>query len=118
MRIWSLLSVSVALVSALLQPFVAHAQPSFESVVQGYEAQDRAKPPPLGSVVVTGSSTIANWTTIQNDLWPLDVIARGISATTADDIDYYLDRIVLNYKPRAVVIYEGENDIVLGHTPT
>ena len=71
-----------------------------------------------GSVVITGSSTIARWTTIQTDLAPLDIIPRGFGGSTADDLDYYLQRIVLVYKPRAVVIYEGDNDIVNGQSPT
>ena len=117
MRVRSLWFAAAAL-SALLLPFAALAQHAFESEIQAYEAQDHANPPPLGSVVVTGSSSIVKWTTIQTDLAPLDVIARGFGGSTADDLDYYLQRIVLVYQPRAVVIYEGENDIDNGQTPT
>src|SRR5215831_6854122 len=119
MRFRSSLSVTAALVGALLLPFVALAQHPFEDEILAYEAQDAVNPPPLGSVVVTGSSSIAKWTTIQTDLAPLDVIARGFGGSSSDDLDYYLDRIVLKYQPRAVVIYEGENDITVnGQTPT
>src|SRR6478752_8191326 len=107
MRFRSLLFAATVLLGALLQPFVARAQHAFENVVLAYEAQDRVSPPPLGSVVVTGSSTIENWTTIQTDLAPLGVIARGIGGSSTDDLDYYLQRIVLVYQPRAVVIYQG-----------
>jgi lysophospholipase L1-like esterase len=118
MRVRSWLFAAPALVSALLLPLAALAQHAFENEILAYEAQDRANPPPLGSVVVTGSSTIVKWTTIQTDLAPLDVIPRGFGGSTADDLDYYLQRIVLVYQPRAVVIYEGENDIDNGQTPT
>jgi lysophospholipase L1-like esterase len=106
-----------ALLVALLRPFAVLAQHAFESEIQAYEAQDKTNPPPLGSVVVTGSSSIVKWTTIQTDLAPLDVIPRGFGGSTTDDLDYYLQRIVLVYQPRAVVIYEGENDIDNGKTP-
>ena len=118
MGVRSLLLVTAALVGALLQPRFAFAQNPWEGQIQAYEAADRAHPPPLGSVVITGSSTIVGWTTIQTDLAPLDIIARGFGGSTADDLDYYLQRIVLVYKPRAVVIYEGDNDIVSGQSPT
>ena len=118
MRVRSLPFASAALLSALLSPFAALAQHAFESEIQAYEAQDKTNPPPLGSVVVTGSSSIVKWTTIQTDLAPLDVIPRGFGGSTTDDLDYYLQRIVLVYQPRAVVIYEGENDIDNGQTPT
>ncbi|MEO8307654.1 MAG: GDSL-type esterase/lipase family protein [Pseudomonadota bacterium] len=82
-----------------------------------YEAQDQTNPPPTGAVVVTGSSTIQLWTTINADLSPLTIISRGLGGSTADDIDYYLERMVLVYRPRAVVLYEGDNDIGTGATP-
>ena len=119
MRFHTFPFVIAALIGALLQPRFALAQNPFEGEIEAYEAQDLVNPPPLGSVVVTGSSSIAKWTTIQTDLAPLDVIARGFGGSSTDDLDYFLDRIVLKYQPRAVVIYEGENDITVnGQTPT
>jgi len=109
-------SATAALAGVLLQPFAAYAQHAYESEILAYEAQDRASPPPLGSVVVTGSSTIRLWSTIRTDLAPLDVIPRGFGGSTTDDLDYYLDRIVLVYQPRAVVIYSGDNDISGGRS--
>ena len=50
----------------------------------------------------------------RNDLAPLETIPRGFGSSTADDVDYYLDRVVLPYAPRAVVIYEGDHDLQLG----
>jgi lysophospholipase L1-like esterase len=98
----------------LFQPRDALAQHAWESEILAYEAQDRTNPPPLGSVVVTGSSTIQRWSTIRTDLAPLDIIPRGFGGSTTDDLDYYLERVVLVYQPRAVVIYEGDNDIANG----
>jgi lysophospholipase L1-like esterase len=88
-----------------------------EPNVQAFEAQDLAMPPPANAVVVTGSSTIRGWTTLPADLAPLPTIERGLGGSSAADIDYFLDRLVLVYRPRAVVIYEGDNDIAFGVTP-
>lgn len=90
---------------------------TLEDEVLAYEAKDRTSPPPTGSVVVTGSSSIRLWTTMTTDLAPLGVIPRGFGGSTADDLDYYLERLVLVYQPRAVVVYEGDNDIAAGRTP-
>ena len=114
LRLW--LFVATALVGVLFQPRDALAQHAWESEILAYEAQDRTSPPPLGSVVVTGSSTIQRWSTMRTDLAPLDVIPRGFGGSTTDDLDYYLERVVLVYQPRAVVIYEGDNDIANGRT--
>ncbi len=114
LRLW--LFVATALVGVLFQPRDALAQHAWESEILAYEAQDRTNPPPLGSVVVTGSSTIQRWSTMRTDLAPLDVIPRGFGGSTTDDLDYYLERVVLVYQPRAVFIYEGDNDITNGRS--
>lgn len=98
-------------------PHVAQAQTQWENEILAYEAADRVSPPPAGAIVVTGSSTIRLWTTMATDLAPLDVLPRGFGGSTTVDLDYYLERVVLVYRPRAVVIYEGDNDIDGGQTP-
>ena len=84
----------------------------YEPRIQEFEAQDKASPPPEGAIVVTGSSSVALWhPTINHDLTPLTIIARGFGGSTMEEALYYIDRIAIAYKPRAIVIYEGDNDI-------
>jgi lysophospholipase L1-like esterase len=83
----------------------------FEADIARFEEQDRQQPPPAGAIVLTGSSSIARW----NDraaaaLAPLTVVPRGFGGSVMHDLLHYLDRVVLVYKPRAVLIYEGDND--------
>jgi lysophospholipase L1-like esterase len=83
----------------------------FEEAIQAFEAADQAMMPPAGAIVVTGSSSIRRWhPTLEQDLAPLTVIPRGFGGSTMQDVEHFLDRIVLPYQPRAVVIYEGDND--------
>lgn len=83
----------------------------FEEAIQRFEEQDRISPPPIGGIVLTGSSSIARW----NDqakaaLAPLTVVPRGFGGSIMADVVHYLDRVALKYKPRAILIYEGDND--------
>lgn len=79
--------------------------------ISGYERADRANPPKQGVIVFTGSSSIRFWHTLADDMQPLDVINRGFGGSTIAQVDYYASRIVLPYRPRAVVLYAGDNDL-------
>ena len=54
---------------------------------------------------------------MEADLAPLTVVPRGFGGSTMADVLHYLDRLVMPYKPRAVVIYEGDNDTFRGVSP-
>ena len=83
----------------------------FEAEIARFEQQDRQQRPPQGAIVLTGSSSIAKWNSkAAAALAPLTVIPRGFGGSTMHDVLYYLDRVVLVYEPRAVLIYEGDND--------
>ncbi len=72
---------------------------------------------PSGAIVLTGSSSFARWRTMEADLAPLTVVPRGFGGSTMADVLHYVDRLVMPYKPRAVVIYEGDNDTNNGVSP-
>lgn len=83
----------------------------FEEDMEAFAAEDRRSPPPEGAVVVTGSSSVRRWhPTIEADLAPLTIIPRGFGGSTMEDALYWIDRVAIAYRPRAVVIYEGDND--------
>ncbi|MXZ70036.1 MAG: G-D-S-L family lipolytic protein [Acidobacteria bacterium] len=116
--------IAVLLVLALGFTTLAAAQTQtidptrFEEAIQAFEAEDSAMMPPEGAIVVTGSSSIRRWhPSLKQDLAPLTVIPRGFGGSTMQDLEYFLDRIVIKYKPRAVVIYEGDNDTAYGVAP-
>ncbi len=84
----------------------------FEAEIQAFERQDRVQGPPEDAIVLTGSSSIARWNAqAPAALAPLTVVPRGFGGSTMRDLLYYIDRVAVAYKPRAILIYEGDNDI-------
>ena len=82
----------------------------FEEAILAFEAEAKATMPPESAIVVTGSSSILRWQSMTADLAPLTVIPRGFGGSAMADVLHFVDRLVIPYKPRAVVIYEGDND--------
>jgi len=109
----------IALLFAALAtgPLAAQDYPDprrFENAIKRFEEQDRLSPPPEGAIVLTGSSSIARWSEQSiKALAPLTVIPRGFGGSIMHDVLHYLDRVALTYKPRAILIYEGDNDTAL-----
>ena len=89
----------------------------FEAEIRAFEAADRASPPPLGGIVFIGSSSIKYWSDVAADFPGLPVLNRGFGGSTIADVVYYVDRILIPYRPRLVVLYAGDNDLAEGRTP-
>ena len=83
----------------------------WESSIRSFERQDKAHPVPPGAIVFTGSSSIAYWDSLVQDMKPLTVVNRGFGGSEYTDVNYYADRIVIAYRPAAVVVYAGDNDL-------
>jgi lysophospholipase L1-like esterase len=99
----------------LLAAPVAAQDPRYEKEVAAFEAMDRTSPPPAGQIVFAGSSTIVDWDAAK--YFPdLTIINRGLWGSSMIDSVRLIDRIVLPYQPRLVVVYAGDNDIDSGQT--
>jgi lysophospholipase L1-like esterase len=58
-----------------------------------------------------GSSSIRLWDTLAEDMAPLPVLNRGFGGSQLAHVVHFADRAVLRYRPRAVVLYAGGNDL-------
>jgi hypothetical protein len=92
-------------------------QERFEQKVREYEAGDRAAPPPRGAILFAGDSQFYRWKTIREDLPGYTLINRGIDSFQTSDLIRYVDRLVLPYEPRLIVLHVGGNDVHNGKSP-
>jgi lysophospholipase L1-like esterase len=90
----------------------------FASAIAEFQAADASNPPPKGAIVCTGSSSMRMWhPRIKDDLPGLTLLPRGFGGSHYTDLIYHLEALVFKYQPRALLLYEGDNDANYGKTP-
>jgi len=84
----------------------------WERTIYGFVLEDEIIGHRPGAIVATGSSSMRFWDhRIHKDLAPLTIISRGFGGSNMNDLLHFLDHVVLKHTPRAVLIYEGDNDV-------
>lgn len=85
---------------------------------EGFARADRERAPVAGGVLFVGSSSIRLWDGLETQFGEgMPIIKRGFGGSRLSDVSQYLDRLVLPYKPRLIVVYAGDNDLAEGRSP-
>lgn len=88
----------------------------WEKQIAAMEKRDRVSPPAAGAVHFCGSSSIVLWDLAE--WFPKGgVVKRGFGGSQIADSAYFAGRIITPYRPRAVVLYAGDNDLAAGKSP-
>ena len=108
------LGLAAAVAHAQSAPVAARWRESFAA----FDAADAAAVPKPGGVVFVGSSSIRLWSDLEQQFQdPVAITKRGFGGSRMLDCTEHLQRLVLPYKPRLVVVYAGDNDLAEGRTP-
>lgn len=83
----------------------------YEEDILKFEETDSIKGYNEGEILFLGSSSIRKWFSVKKDMFPIPIMNRGFGGSTLPEAVYYFNRIVMPYKPSAIVLYEGDNDI-------
>ncbi|TFZ05589.1 GDSL family lipase [Ramlibacter henchirensis] len=108
--------------AALAVPtFAGGAQPAvvarWGDSLAAFERADRAQRPEAGGVLFVGSSSIRLWPRMPDDFRQVTVINRGFGGSTMADCSQLARQLVVQYRPRHVIVYAGDNDLAEGRTP-
>jgi len=106
--------IAAALAISLIAPPKPGKHEQWDAEIAKLETKAAKRQDLVGGVVFTGSSSIKNWKTLTKDFNGIPVLNMGFGGSELADAVYYIDRLVLQYKPRVVVVYSGENDINAG----
>ena len=63
------------------------------------------------TIVFTGSSSIRYWKNLSEVFPGHQIVNSGFGGSEASDLLAFTNELILNYNPRQVFIYEGDNDI-------
>ena len=106
----------------VLRPIDPRWQPSLDA----FAAAGARGVQPVGGVLFVGSSSIRLWDGLEQAFGGSAdaaaeahaiIIKRGFGGSRLADVADYMDRLVLPYKPRQVVVYAGDNDLAEGRSP-
>lgn len=90
----------------------------WQASMDAFAAADKAQAPAEGGVLFVGSSTIRMWAQLPQDFRDVPVlINRGFGGSTMADCQYFVKQLVLQYRPRQVFVYAGDNDLAEGRSP-
>lgn len=97
---------------------LAAMDPRWSASFEAFAAADLKQAPQPGGVLFVGSSSIRLWNDLETSFsdHPV-VIKRGFGGSQLLDCVKLVNRLVLPYQPRMVVVYAGENDLAEGASP-
>ncbi len=88
-------------------------EPEVKAIQEEYAHLNKSK---SKNTIFTGSSSIRIWKNLPEIFGDSNIINSGFGGSKASDLLYYIDELVLDFNPKKVVIYEGDNDIDSGQS--
>jgi lysophospholipase L1-like esterase len=88
----------------------------WEKEVAAIEKRLAADPPKPGCVIFAGSSSVRLWD-LKKSFPGAGYVNVGFGGSQIPDCTHFAGRLIAPHKPRAVVLYAGDNDIAAGRPP-
>ncbi|WP_326983016.1 GDSL-type esterase/lipase family protein [Chryseobacterium sp. MYb264] len=102
-----ILSAFLLLTFALF--FSQEKKPMYWQDIQEFKKLDQETVPPKDAILLIGSSSFTKWTDVASYFPDKTIINRGFGGSRLIDLNYYADDL-LNYQPKQIIIYCGDND--------
>jgi lysophospholipase L1-like esterase len=68
-------------------------------------------------IVFTGSSSVRMWNDIESRFSAYNILNTGFGGSQMSEMFYYAEELIVDYKPKQIFIYEGDNDLGEGKSP-
>lgn len=117
MKIYFNAFLCFVLLTGFALPLVAQDPLRLEAEVNEITARDKSINK-KDIILFTGSSSIKMWNDIQSYFPGHNIVNGGFGGSEMSDLLYYFDKLILPYKPKQIFIYEGDNDLNSGKSPS
>lgn len=88
----------------------------YENDVRQLEA-NRLKERNEPEIIFYGSSSIRLWDNLYHDFSDKEVVNLGFGGSTLAACVWFFERIMMDYRPDALIVYAGDNDLGDGRNP-
>lgn len=89
----------------------------YEEEVNAIEQRLQKCPPPAGSVVFYGSSSMRMWDSLEADFKDVGALNLAFGGSTMEACVWFFERLVVPCHPRSIICYAGDNDLGDGKKP-
>ena len=89
----------------------------YEDEVRTLESSRDPRPEPGRAVAFYGSSSIRLWDRLADDFPGVGLVNLGFGGSTLAACAHFFERLVVPWRPRALVVYAGDNDLGDGRSP-
>lgn len=86
----------------------------WEKDIAAFSDSDKKEFPKKKKILFVGSSSIRGWHVLEKDFPGFYTINRGFGGSHLEDVNFYAPQIIFPYKPKLIVLYAGENEVVAG----
>lgn len=116
-----LITLTFLIINPISTPETAHAQSPdplrYTDAVEEISSKEYNFDSNKTTIVFTGSSSIKMWSDIEERFSQFNIVNAGFGGSHMNELLYWSDKLIVDFKPDAVFIYEGDNDIAEGKSP-
>lgn len=84
---------------------------NFQNEIDAFAHSDSIVAPLKGKIVFAGSSSFTKWKDVNQYFPGYPIVNRAFGGSTLEELTQYVKETILQYEPKQVVIYCGENDL-------
>jgi len=89
----------------------------FQNEIDNFIKEDKENGFSKNGILMTGSSSIRMWKSMDKDFPNLPVLNRGFGGATIPEVLHFAGKYIFQHEPQIIVFYCGENDISEGVSP-